>query len=47
MQKGQNYLIHVSVGHQQENNENKKPLEQDRRISNKFDIDNYIYYKGY
>lgn len=32
MQKGQNYLIHVLVGHQQENNENKKPLEQDRRI---------------
>lgn len=32
LQKGQNYLIHVSVGHQQENNENKKPLEQDRRI---------------
>lgn len=48
MQKRQNYLIHVYVGHQQENNnnKNKNPLEKDRRINIRLDIDNYIYYKG-
>lgn len=47
--KRHNYLIHVSVGHSQRhnNNENKNPLEQDRKINIRFDIDNYIYYKEY
>lgn len=45
MQKKQNYLIGVYVGHQQgnNNNENKNPLEEDTRINVRFDIDNYIY----